>query len=983
MTGGWPGKLRKLDDFRWEIPKDYKPGMRVPGLVFADEAMMQSIAEDQALEQVANVACLPGIVDHALAMPDIHWGYGFPVGGVAATRLTDGVVSPGGIGYDINCLPGESRILLAEGAWVALADVVASEARAPLAVTDLASGESSVGRVTHAITRVQPADPVRIRTAAGDELLATSDHPLWTPAGMTEASELRSGDLVAVHPFTGQPYERPEHRLLVSEDDVRRVAGGVGPGAPSAEIDELRSRGLLPLYLDDFRMAALLRLIGFVTGDGHIGSGRQRASAFYGRATDLEALRSDVGLLGFTSSRVYSRRQHRVAGRHGDSQISTVESSVRVPARSFGLLLRALGAPAGNKTTQIYRTPDWILSAPRWQKRLYLAGYFGAEMSAPRLVSRYDLQSPGVGVNKASVFSANAAEFLGDIQRLLGDLDVESSIVGPSAEDPPADGSGRVRWRLLVSSKPVNLIRLYTTVGFAFQTEKQHLGVAFAQHLKRKLAMIDVRERAAEHAVVERVSGEGVFVISANTGDSANRRLVERLPYGGTRTRPSTGPEEFAGYARWATAGLGSGETLWEEVASVEEAEHPGPFFDISVDHPDHNFVADGFVVSNCGVRLLNTTLTETDVRPRVTEVANQLFRDVPSGMGQEGRLPISAGELDNVLERGAQWMVAQGYGRAEDPDHIEERGRIPGADAERVSQRAKSRGSDQLGTLGSGNHFLEVQVVDRIFEPVAATRFGLGEVGRVAVFIHTGSRGLGHQVCEDYLRVAEANLRRYSITLPDRQLACMPLGSPEARQYLAAMAAAANFAFANRQLITHWVREAFARVMKRPAEELGLNVVYDVAHNIAKNEEHAVGGGRQVVCVHRKGATRAFPAGHPSLPMEYRDIGQPVLIPGDMGRYSFVAVGTERAMRESFGSVCHGAGRLQSRGAMRRTMHNVDLVHDLAAQGITVKVHSRGGLVEEASAAYKDVADVIRVVAGAGLATPVVRLRPLAVIKG
>ena len=385
----------------------------------------------------------------------------------------------------------------------------------------------------------------------------------------------------------------------------------------------------------------------------------------------------------------------------------------------------------------------------------------------------------------------------------------------------------------------------------------------------------------------------------------------------------------------------------------------------------------------NCGVRLLNSTLTEKDVAPKITDLANQLFRDVPSGMGQEGRLTLSPGDLDRALERGAQWMVSQGYGRPEDPEHIEERGRIAGADPAEVSHRAKERGSDQLGTLGSGNHFLEVQVVDRVFEPVAAGRFGLGDVGRVAVFIHTGSRGLGHQVCEDYLRVAEANLGRYGITLPDRQLACMPYGSPEARRYLAAMAAAANFAFANRQLIAHWVREAFARVFKRPSEDLGLGIVYDVAHNIAKTEEYEIGGSRQKLCVHRKGATRAFAAGDRALPIDYRDIGQPVLIPGDMGRYSFVAVGTERAMRESFGSVCHGAGRLQSRGAMRRGMKNVDLVKELGGRGITVKAHSRGGLVEEASAAYKDVADVIRVVEGAGLARPVARLRPLAVIKG
>jgi tRNA-splicing ligase RtcB (3'-phosphate/5'-hydroxy nucleic acid ligase) len=385
----------------------------------------------------------------------------------------------------------------------------------------------------------------------------------------------------------------------------------------------------------------------------------------------------------------------------------------------------------------------------------------------------------------------------------------------------------------------------------------------------------------------------------------------------------------------------------------------------------------------NCGVRLLSTTLTEGDVSGRLTDIANQLFRDVPSGMGQEGRLPLQSNEMRRVLESGAAWAIAEGFGRPADLDHIEEHGCLSGASADAVSDRAKARGTDQLGTLGSGNHFLEVQAVDQVLDPVAAARFGLGQVGQVAVFIHTGSRGLGHQVCEDFLRVAEEGLRHYGFTLPDRQLACMPFGSPEAKRYLAGMAAAANFAFANRQMITHWVREAFARVLKRSDQDLGLGIVYDVAHNIAKVEEYEAEGKRQSLCVHRKGATRAFPAGDPSLPLDYRDIGQPVLIPGDMGRYSFVAVGTEMAMRESFGSVCHGAGRLQSRTAARRSLKGVDLVDQLGARGIVVRVHSRGGLVEEASQAYKDVAEVMRVVAGAGLARPVVRLRPLAVIKG
>lgn len=385
----------------------------------------------------------------------------------------------------------------------------------------------------------------------------------------------------------------------------------------------------------------------------------------------------------------------------------------------------------------------------------------------------------------------------------------------------------------------------------------------------------------------------------------------------------------------------------------------------------------------NCGVRLLSTTLTDDDVRPHLDDLASRLFRNVPSGVGATGRLRLSPSELDDVLQRGASWAVHRGLGRREDPRHIEAGGTIAGADPDQVSRRAKSRGADQIGTLGSGNHFLEIQRVDEIFDPGAAAVFGLRHPGQVTVLMHCGSRGLGHQVCDDYLAVSAQALPRYGVALPDRQLACVPLASPEGRAYLAAMAAAANFAFANRQVITHWVRESFEEVLRRSADEIGLGIVYDVAHNIAKIEEHTVDGRRARVCVHRKGATRGFPAGHPEVPEEYQSVGHPVLVPGDMGRYSYVLVGTARALAETFGSTPHGAGRVRSRGDAKRLLRGVDMVDTLARRGILVRAASRELLAEEASEAYKDVADVVRASDGAGLTRRVARLRPLAVVKG
>ena len=385
----------------------------------------------------------------------------------------------------------------------------------------------------------------------------------------------------------------------------------------------------------------------------------------------------------------------------------------------------------------------------------------------------------------------------------------------------------------------------------------------------------------------------------------------------------------------------------------------------------------------NCGIRLLRTQLTESEVRPRLKELVNQLFRDVPSGVGSSGRIRLKGKEIDEVLTKGAQWAVERGLGEAEDLEMTEEEGCIAGADASKVSLKAKNRGVPQLGTLGSGNHFLEVAFVDEVYDVEAAETLGLGEVGQVVIWIHCGSRGLGHQVCDDSLRVMNSAIKTYGIELPDRQLACAPVRSPEGQDYLTALRCAANFAWANRQCIAHWARESFAKVFGLGKEALGITQVYDVAHNIAKIEEHRVNGHRLEVCVHRKGSTRAFPAGHPDIPEAYRSIGQPVLVPGDMGRYSFVAVGTSRAMDETFGSTCHGAGRQASRGAARRLLKGVDLSQRLADKGIIVKTGSKAGLAEEASEAYKDAAKVVDVAHRAGISRRVVRTRPIGVIKG
>ena len=385
----------------------------------------------------------------------------------------------------------------------------------------------------------------------------------------------------------------------------------------------------------------------------------------------------------------------------------------------------------------------------------------------------------------------------------------------------------------------------------------------------------------------------------------------------------------------------------------------------------------------NCGVRLVRTDLTLRDVGRDIKRLVDAVFENVPSGVGEKGKLRLSAQQIDDVLDGGAGWAVKQGYGWEDDLTSCEEDGRMKTADSSKVDTRAKQRGAPQLGTLGAGNHFLEIQRVERIFDPVAAKAFGITTEDQIMVSIHSGSRGCGHQIASDYIRVMEAALRKYNINVPDRQLACAPVNSHEGQDCFKAMSAAANYAWANRQLILHWVRESFEGVLGRSAEEMGMHCVYDVAHNICKLEEHEFEGKRRKLYIHRKGATRAFDSTRQEVPQKYREVGQPVLIPGDMGSASYVLVGTANAMSETFGSTCHGAGRLMSRTSAAKRFSANEVVSMLQSRGIYIKAASRDGIVEEAPGAYKDVDEVVRVAHGAGISKMVARLKPLGVMKG
>jgi len=384
----------------------------------------------------------------------------------------------------------------------------------------------------------------------------------------------------------------------------------------------------------------------------------------------------------------------------------------------------------------------------------------------------------------------------------------------------------------------------------------------------------------------------------------------------------------------------------------------------------------------NCGVRVLKTNLSRAYIKDKLRMLVEGLYSSIPTGVGAKGALRLKKTDFDRMLVKGARWATENGYGSADDLDRTESGGCIEGADPGKISEHAYERGKGQLGSLGSGNHFGEIQYVDRVFDRGAADALGLRE-GQITLMIHTGSRGFGHQVCTDYLKVMESAVKKYGFNLPDRQLACAPIDSPEGRDYLAAMRAAANFGFANRQMIMHWASESFMRVLNISPRDLGMSLIYDVAHNIVKFEEHVVDGKKMTLAVHRKGATRAFPPGHPETPLIYQKVGQPVLIPGDMGTASYILVGTEQGMKETFGSACHGAGRVMSRAAAVKACRGRAIERELEDIGIIARWTGRDALKEEIPEAYKDIDQVVDVVHNAGIAKRVARLKPMGVIKG
>ncbi|MEK7850021.1 MAG: RtcB family protein, partial [Candidatus Omnitrophota bacterium] len=783
--------------------------------------------------------------------------------------------------------------------------------------------------------------------------------------------------------------------IILDEEDIKKAALEFGKDSKGNAVEQILThlikRGFFPLRYNSWQLPYLLRIMGYCFGDGLIyfaGKKKHGTVCFYGQKKDLRKIKEDVKRLGFEAG-LYSRsRHHRIKTSYEVVEFDAVEDWLKVGSSGFAVLLAALGVPVGNKCRNPYQMPKWLFKAPLWHKRLFLAGLFGAEMSSPKTLTghAYNFYCPTVSMNKIEAHIENGKEFLEDIRTLLLDFGIATHQISQRKEFVNKDGLVSHRLRLLISDKTENLIKLYSKIGFEYNQKRRFLANAAAGYLRLKKRIIEERKQAmlvaSTRSKEEDCSPQ--FIYNALTSEYVSQRFLERSLYESSNRGPRMWGDDptFEEYLKKATEGLGKSGMIWERVEHLTDLEYNDYVYDFTVAHKDHNFLADGFVVSNCGVRLVRTCLTEKDVRPRLKDLVVGLFNAVPAGVGSEGDIRATLKDEKDILLRGSGWAVKKGYGIEDDLDMTEERGAIDGADPEAVSERAYTRGKSQSGTLGSGNHFLEVQVVDQLYDADLVSAFGL-KLGQVVVMIHSGSRGLGYQVCDDSIKAMLKCLTKYNINVDDRQLASAPVNSPEGKEYLGGMRAAANYAWNNRQCLMHLTRVAFEKIFGASWEKLGMFLIYDVAHNIAKIEKHVINGKERLLCVHRKGATRAFGPGHAALPDKYKKTGQPVIIPGDMGRNSYLLVGTEQAMQETFGTVCHGAGRLKSRHEAKRTVEYHQLLKELEAKGIVVMASGHGTIVEEAPSAYKDVNEVVDVVHNAGLAHRVARMRPIGVIKG
>ncbi|MBI5036370.1 RtcB family protein [Candidatus Micrarchaeota archaeon] len=937
--------------FEW--PKE--EGMNVPVRVIAERQVLERMMTDRTLSQAKNVAMLPGIIEASYVMPDGHEGYGFPIGGVGAFDVETGVVSPGGIGYDINCLGSDTQVLTEFGYRKRIKDFESDFGKVEAAGeyqlslqrqhTSLVSLDENTLKAKQLLAFMKKkADKrmLRITTSTGKQIVCSEDHPLKVQETFKPAGQVHTGDTLSVQYFEGVGHEKVQNEV---------------------------------------RTALLARILGYFMGDGtlcHCGK-KLRASA-YGQKEDMEKLQEDIKRLGFNAGILERTRSNTIQTRYGKKTITGTATEVYVQQKAFCELLQQAGMPIGKKTYTEYSVPAWINASPAWIQRLFLAGLFGAELSAPRTHTKTGFDVPVLCMNKNEIHKDNGRHFLIQIMNLLERFGVQTTKIAERFEDPNKQGDV-VRLRLEISAEEDNLLRLWTKIGFEYQGQKRQLAEIACKYILLKHAIHDKRSRT--DCAVKEYKKKGLTLKEAQKlladGD-VNERFIEGCYYENAGQRIPLDFVSFKDFKTQGNAELLRYGALQDQVSEITEEKYEGEVYDFTVAET-HNFIANGIVVSNCGVRLVRTNFMAEEVKPKLKELTDTLYNNVPCGVGGKGSLRLSHGQLEDVVTKGVDWAIEKGYGVKNDAEHCEENGCLDGADYSKVSDMARKRGSPQVGTLGSGNHFLEVQRVEKVYDENIAKAFGISG-GQATLMIHSGSRGFGHQVCDDYIRIMLRAAEKYKINLPDRELCCAPVNSQEAEDYLGAMACAVNYAFCNRQLMTHWVRQTMEQVFKKSSDEMGLDLVYDVCHNIGKFEEHEVGGEKRKVFVHRKGATRAFWAGRREIPKTYCQTGQPVIIPGSMNTSSYLLCGLPGAAK-TFGSSCHGAGRVMSRHEALRRFDGRKIEEEMRSKGQAVRAPNPQSLAEEAGGAYKNVDDVVASVEAAGLCKIVAKMVPLGVIKG
>lgn len=905
---------------------------------------------------------------------------------MAAFDAEEGVISPGGIGFDINCVAAGSKVQLGYGTFKRIEELEQNFDKHGLSILNLQDNTLKNAKAALFLKKKPDNRVLKLKTESGLELTLTEDHPVYTGNKMVKAGELREEDFTCTRPFEGVEYEEPSTQTIATSEDILKIGGN-----RKHLVKLLESKRLLPLRYDSPKLPILARLVGFLTGDGWLGKyySKKRKQDVYsaraiGKPQDLAQIQADWRELGFEAAHITTKKYDSTITRaDGTPQIlSGTTSQIYLNTQSLAVLLKILGVPEGNKSRCATRVPDWVKAAPLWIKRLYLAGLFGAELTKPlqRKGELHGFTEPSFSQNKIISLEKENREFLEEISSMLKEFGVSVNNIYRQDGVRNVRGEETSKLSLRISAKPTNLINLWTRVGYEYCLERKQKSALAIAYLKTKQALL------REFEQMRQAFQNGVNPVVNLQAHKYGVKATTLRSWVKGRSKNARIPKSFPTFEQFCKQhSVTNSETVLDRIESIEQVNYEGYVYDFTINDDNHTFISNNIVTHNCGMRLVRTDLTFDEVKPKLKELVELLFKRVPAGVGSEGFVKLNPQEFRKVVMEGGEWCVEKGYGWKEDLKFTEENGRCEGADEKKVSDVAVKRGLKQIGTLGSGNHYLEVQVVkeENIFDQQAAKAYGIFP-NQVVVTFHCGSRGFGHQVATDYLNVFLSVMeKKYGIRILDRELACAPFHSPEGQNYFAAMKCGLNMSFANRQVILHRIRECFNSVFKKTPEAMGMRQVYDVAHNTAKLEEYEVDGKRKKLLVHRKGATRSFGPGLPEVPEEYRSVGQPVIIGGSMETGSYLLAGTEGAMKQTWGSTAHGSGRTMSRTQAKNMFRGDQLQRDMEARGILVKTVSFAGLAEEAGAAYKDIDEVIDACHNAGISKKVVKLLPVANVKG